>query len=79
LRQDSARLSKSTGRHFDAELAVETASRWAVIKLRVPMDVKLAFRDAFAAKAKRFHINDRDPAVAAGQVVKKLLGLKEKR
>jgi len=43
------------------------------------MDVKLAFRDAFAAKAKRFHINDRDPAVAAGQVVKKLLGLKEKR
>lgn len=59
----------------DTELDKEIASRWAVIPIRVPAGSKTAIREALAAKAIQLRIKERDPAVAAGLIIKRLLGL----
>lgn len=63
----------------DAELETEIASKWAVIRLKVPATKKMLLREALSAKAKQLRIKERDPAVIAGIIVGKLLGLEEKK
>lgn len=75
-----ARLSGSTEidwQSADDELNKEVASRWAIIPMRVPADMKPVIREALEAKAIQYRIKIKDPAVVAGIVVKKLLGLGE--
>lgn len=73
-----ARLNTGTTIDWATEddmLNKEIAARWAVIPVRVPASNKVAMREALAAKAIQFHIKERDPAVTAGLVLKRILGL----
>jgi site-specific DNA-methyltransferase (adenine-specific) len=75
-----ARLSESAEINWDtedAEQAKEVASRWAVIPLKFPANMKSLVREAFAAKAMHYGVRAKDPAIASGAVVKILLGMGE--
>ena len=59
----------------DETLKDEVTAGWAMIPLRVPVGAKATYRAALSELAKKNAVKDKDPAVAAGKVVGRLLGL----
>lgn len=75
-----ARLSETAKIDWDMEddeQEKEIASRWAVIPLKFPANMKSSIREALAAKAAHYGVKKKDPAIASGAVVKILLGMGE--
>lgn len=62
---------------FDEELAAEQDSGYVVVRVKIRYEMKGVVTKAIQACAGQYHINNRDPAITAGLVLMRVLGLTE--